>query len=50
MENVEEIDVDNIINKLLEANGKDCKNLTEAEIRGLCLKSREIFLEQPMLL
>ena len=24
--------------------------LTEAEIRGLCLKSREIFLSQPILL
>lgn len=45
----EEIDVDTIINKLLEAKGKDCK-LLESEIRGLCLKSREIFLSQPMLL
>jgi serine/threonine-protein phosphatase PP1 catalytic subunit len=45
----EEIDVDTIINKLLDAKGKDCK-LTESEIRGLCLKSREIFLSQPMLL
>ena len=25
-------------------------NLTEAEIRGLCTKSREIFLSQPILL
>jgi len=24
--------------------------LTEAEVRGLCLKSREIFLQQPILL
>ena len=24
--------------------------MTEAEIRGLCLKSREIFLQQPILL
>ena len=45
----EEIDVDVIINKLLDAKGKDCK-LLESEIRGLCLKSREIFLSQPMLL
>ena len=45
----EEIDVDTIINKLLEAKGKDCK-LLESEIRGLCLKSRELFLSQPMLL
>lgn len=35
----EEIDIDTIINKLLEAKGKDCK-LLESEIRGLCLKSR----------
>jgi len=41
--------VDVIINKLLESKGKDHK-LTESEIRGLCLKSREIFLSQPMLL
>lgn len=45
----EEIDVDKIISKLLENGGKDVK-LLESEIRGLCLKSREIFLEQPMLL
>ena len=25
-------------------------NLTEAEIRGLCNKSREVFLSQPILL
>jgi serine/threonine-protein phosphatase PP1 catalytic subunit len=25
-------------------------NLTESEIRSLCIKSREIFLSQPMLL
>jgi len=24
--------------------------MTEAEVRGLCLKSREIFLQQPILL
>lgn len=45
----EEIDVDTIINKLLDAKGKDCK-LMESEIRGICLKAREIFLSQPMLL
>lgn len=45
----EEIDVDTIINKLLESKGKDCK-LQESEIRAICLKSREIFLSQPMLL
>lgn len=25
-------------------------HMTEAEVRGLCLKSREIFLQQPILL
>ena len=45
----DEIDVDKIINKLLENGGKDVK-LLESEIRGICLKAREIFLEQPMLL
>lgn len=35
----EEIDVDTIINKLIDAKGKDCK-LLESEIRGLCLKTR----------
>jgi serine/threonine-protein phosphatase PP1 catalytic subunit len=45
----EEIDVDMIIEKLLNSKGKDCK-LLDSEIRGLCLRSREIFLSQPMLL
>jgi hypothetical protein len=45
----DEVDIDKIINKLLENGGKEVK-LLESEIRGLCLKSREIFLEQPMLL
>lgn len=47
------IDVDIIIEKLLEVKG--CKpgkqvNLSENEINGLCNKSREIFINQPMLL
>jgi serine/threonine-protein phosphatase PP1 catalytic subunit len=49
MNTAEEVDVDKIINKLLENGGKDVK-LLESEVRGLCLKAREIFLEQPMLL
>lgn len=49
MNSAEEVDVDRIINKLLENGGKDVK-LLESEIRGLCLRAREIFLEQPMLL
>lgn len=47
------IDVDHIIEKLLEVRGsKPGKrvNLSEAEIRGLCNKSREIFISQPILL
>ena len=48
-----EINLDDVIRRLLEL--KDPKRirpmpLTEAEIRGLCLKSREIFLQQPILL
>ena len=48
-----DIDIDKIISKLLAVRG--CKpgkqiNLTEQEIRGLCSKSQEIFINQPMLL
>lgn len=48
-----DLDVDKIIEKLLESKGaRQGKpvNLSEAEIRGLCIKSRDIFLSQPMLL
>ncbi|CAD5121000.1 DgyrCDS9544 [Dimorphilus gyrociliatus] len=40
------------INKYIVRGSRPGKNvqLTEAEIRGLCLKSREIFLSQPILL
>jgi len=47
------LDVDKIIERLLEVRGKrpgKHVNLTEAEIRNLCLKSREIFISQPILL
>eukprot|EP00730_Choanoeca_flexa_P005729 TRINITY_DN12007_c5_g1_i2.p3 TRINITY_DN12007_c5_g1~~TRINITY_DN12007_c5_g1_i2.p3 ORF type:complete len:110 (+),score=20.52 TRINITY_DN12007_c5_g1_i2:72-401(+) len=47
------IDVDKIIGKLLEVRGSrpgKTVDLTEAEIRGLCVKSRETFLSQPILL
>jgi len=47
------IDVDMIIDKLLEVRGSrpgKQVNLTEAEVRGLCLKSRDIFVNQPILL
>ena len=48
-----DIDVENIIEKLLEVRG--CKpgkhvNLTENEIKGLCVKAKEIFVCQPILL
>ena len=48
-----ELDVDAIISKLLEVRDKKPGkqvNLTEQQIRDLCLKSKEIFLSQPMLL
>ena len=48
-ENIQEIDLDKIIERLIESKGKEVK-LMEAEIRGLCVRSREIFLAQPMLL
>ncbi|KAL6486723.1 hypothetical protein MHYP_G00061150 [Metynnis hypsauchen] len=41
--------------KVVTANVRGCKpgkivQMTEAEVRGLCIKSREIFLSQPILL
>lgn len=49
----EDIDVDAVIDKLLELRGaKPGKNvqLTESEVKGLCTKSREVFINQPSLL
>merc|ERR1711971_519520 len=48
-----EINIDNIIQRLLEVRGSrpgKTVQMTEAEGRGLCLKSRELFLQQPILL
>jgi hypothetical protein len=47
-----EIDLDDIITRLLEARGKKGKNvkMTEDEIKGLCKKSRQVFMSQPILL
>ena len=48
-----DIDLDGIIQRLLEARGKRpgrVVKLAEDEIRALCLISREIFLQQPILL
>ncbi|XP_022197905.1 serine/threonine-protein phosphatase alpha-3 isoform-like [Nilaparvata lugens] len=49
----EKLNVDNIISRLLEVKGAKSQKsvmLTENEVRSLCLKSREIYLSQPMLL
>jgi len=46
-------DVDHIIEQLLSVRGARPGrqvNLTENEIRWLCIKSREIFVSQPVLL
>ena len=53
MANSGELNIDNILEKLLEVRG--CRpgkqvNLTEQEVRGLCLKAREVFMSQPILL
>ena len=48
-----DFDVDKIIDKLLEFKDKKPQkqvNLTETEIRNLCLKSREIFISQSTLI
>jgi serine/threonine-protein phosphatase PP1 catalytic subunit len=47
------VDVDSVIERLLAVRGKKpgkLVNLTETEIKNLCLKSREIFISQPILL
>jgi len=48
-----EIDVDSIIQRLLEVRGSrpgKPVQLAEHEIKGLCMKAREIFINQPVLL
>ena len=47
------LNVNEIIDKLLEVRGYKPGpkvNLSEDEIKGLCQKSREIFMSQPILL
>lgn len=47
-----DIDVDRIIDKLLEMKDKKTLkqvNLSEQEVRSLCIKSREVFISQPVL-
>ena len=49
----DEIDVDNIIEQLLGVRGARPGrqvNLTENEIRWLCVRGREVFTSQPVLL
>ncbi|KAH8039605.1 hypothetical protein HPB51_007805 [Rhipicephalus microplus] len=49
----ERLNIDNILQRLLEVRGsRPGKNvqLSENEIRGLCLKGREVLLSQPILL
>lgn len=53
MADAQDIDVDTIIEQLLTVRGSRPGRqvtLTEAEIRWLCIKSREIFTVQPVLL
>lgn len=53
MSDSEKLNLDNVISRLLEVHGyRPGKNvnLTENEIRLLCVKSREVFLSQPNLL
>ncbi|XKL64321.1 hypothetical protein PGB90_004407 [Kerria lacca] len=53
MGEADSLNIDKIISVLLEVRGaRPGKNvqLSENEIRGLCIKSREIFLSQPILL
>ncbi len=48
-----EIDIDSIIENLLSVRGARPGrqvNLTENEIRFLCIRSRDIFMQQPVLL
>jgi serine/threonine-protein phosphatase PP1 catalytic subunit len=49
----ENIDIDNIIEQLLSVRGSRPGrqvNLTEGEIRWLCVRSKEVFTNQPVLL
>ncbi|KAF3850649.1 hypothetical protein F7725_012421, partial [Dissostichus mawsoni] len=51
MADVDKLNIDSIIQRLLEEErSRGNVQLQENEIRGLCLKSREIFLSQPILL
>ena len=48
-----ELDIDSVIERLLEVRGSrpgKQVQLQENEIRSLCMKAREIFISQPILL
>lgn len=48
-----DLDVNAIIDKLLSVRGArpgKLVNLSEAEIRGLCIRARDVFMQQPILL
>lgn len=50
MDNTLEIDVDDIIDRLLSVRGSrpgKQVNLEESEIKGICHHAREIFMDQP---
>ena len=53
MADIAEVDVDSVIEQLLSVRGARPGrqvNLSENEIKWLCVKSREIFTQQPILL
>lgn len=53
MDNTLEIDIDDIIDRLLDVRGSrpgKMVNLKESEIKGICVQAREIFMDQPALL
>lgn len=50
MEGMEKGVLDDIIRRLLEGRGGKQVQLSEAEIRHLCVNARQIFLSQPNLL
>ncbi len=53
MAGVNDVDVNVIIDKLLDVRGArpgKQVTLTEGEIRSLCIRAREVFMSQPVLL